>query len=194
MDKANCGPISLQRNLPKVLEKSLYKQLYPFFDKFFSIQQCGFLKGYSAQHCIIRRLIEKRKQCLDQSLVFGVLLSDLSKAFDCLSHKLLAAKLNAYGLETSAVRLIFDYMTNRKQRTKAYGKGIGVSQGLILGPLLFSIYLCDIFLLTSNIDMASYADATTPFVYGQNMSLTSHYKKLLICCFSGSETNVMYYY
>ena len=58
------------------------------------IHQCGFRKGLSARHCIIR-LIEKWKQCLDQGLVFGVLLTDLSKAFDCLSHELLVAKLNA---------------------------------------------------------------------------------------------------
>ena len=51
-------------------------------------------------------------------LVFGVLLTELSKTFDCLSHELLVAKLSAYGVDISAVRFINDYLTNRKQRTK----------------------------------------------------------------------------
>ena len=49
-------------------------------------------------------------------LVFDVLLTDLAKA--CLSHELLAAKLSAYGVDISAVRFIYDYLTNWKQRTK----------------------------------------------------------------------------
>ena len=60
------------------------------------------------------KLIEKPKQCLDHGWLFGILLTDLSKAFDSLSHELLAAKLNAYGLKTSSMHLIFDYLTYRK--------------------------------------------------------------------------------
>ena len=55
---------------------------------------------------------------LNQSLVFGLLLTDLSKAFDCFSHELLAGNLSVYGLDISAVRSMYDYLTNRKQRTK----------------------------------------------------------------------------
>ena len=50
--------------------------------------------------------------------VFGILLTGLSKAFDCLSHELLLVKLHAYGFSSSALRLIYSYLTNRKQRTK----------------------------------------------------------------------------
>ena len=88
--------------------------------------------------------------------MFDILLTDLSKA----SHELLAAKLIAYGLEVPAVRLIFDYLIKRKQRTK---KGchyslwkellFGIPQRSVLGPLLFSIYLCDLFPLINNIDV-----------------------------------------
>ena len=51
-------------------------------------------------------------------LVFDVLLTDLAKA--CLSHELLAAKLSAYGVDISAVRFIYDYLTNWKQRTNSW--------------------------------------------------------------------------
>ena len=81
--------------------------------------------------------------------MFGALLTDLSKAFDCLSHNLLIAKLNAYGFDNKAVRFVYDYLTSRKQRTKisntyrSWQEIISeVPQGSILGPL-FNI---DIFL------------------------------------------------
>ena len=74
-------------------------------------------KGYSTQHCLIN-LLEKWKSSVDKGKTFGALLTDLSKAFDCLNHELLTAKLNAYGFDLSALRLIYDYLTNGKQRTK----------------------------------------------------------------------------
>ena len=95
----------------------------------------------------------------------------MSKAIDCLTHDLLIAKLHAYGFGIDATRLIYNYLTGRKQRVKinqAYSswKDIiyGVPQGLILGPFLFTIYICDIFLFTEDIDIdiANYADDTTP--------------------------------
>ena len=55
---------------------------------------------------------------VDKGKLFGALLTDLSKAFDCLSHKLLLAKLHAYGFCIAALRLIHSYLANRRQRTK----------------------------------------------------------------------------
>ena len=75
------------------------------------------------------------------------------------------------------MHIILDYLINRKQRAKIgchYSSRkepfFGVPQGSSLGPLLFNIHLCDQVLLTSQIDIASYVDDTTRYVYGENIS------------------------
>ena len=74
-------------------------------------------KGYSTQQCLIA-MLEKWRSAVDNKKTFGVLLTDLSKAFDCLSHELLLAKLHAYGFSIPALRLVYSYLKNKKQRTK----------------------------------------------------------------------------
>ena len=65
----------------------MFTQMSSFFDNFLSKQQCGFRKGYSAQQYLLV-LLEKWKRALDSGQMFGTLLTDLSKAFDCLDHEL----------------------------------------------------------------------------------------------------------
>ena len=69
------------------------------------------------QHCLLN-LLEIWKNSVDKDKVFGALVTDISKAFDCFNDELLTAKRNAYGFTLPALRLIHDYLSNRKQRTK----------------------------------------------------------------------------
>ena len=101
-----------------------------------SIFLCGFRKGHSAQNCLLF-MIEKWRKALDKNL------TDLSKAFDCLLHDLLIAKLKAYGFDHQSLKLINSYLTGRFQRVKLNGSysewnpiEFGVPQGSNLRHLL----------------------------------------------------------
>ena len=74
-------------------------------------------RGYNAQYRLIT-LMEKWKESVDNGGAFDGLFTDLSKAFDCLSHELLIAKLDAYGFDKNALKLVNSYLTYRKQRVQ----------------------------------------------------------------------------
>ena len=84
-----------------------------FFDQIFSIYQCGFRKGVNPQHCVIA-MLEKWRLSKGKGDSFGALLTDLSKIFDFLLHKLLIAKLAAYDFSRSALKLMYSYLFDRK--------------------------------------------------------------------------------
>ena len=132
-------------------ERCLYDQISKYFETRLSKFQCGFQKGYSAQPCLLA-MIENWKTAVDNGDVFAALFTDLSKAFDCVPHDLIIDKLAANDFDTNALKLIHDYLSNRKQRVKinsvySIWKDIfySVPQGSIFGPLLFNIHLCDLF-------------------------------------------------
>ena len=92
----------------------MLKQISEFFENIFSKNQCRFKKSHSTQQCLLV-MLEKWKRLVQSGKAFGALLTDLSKAFDCLDHEPLIAKLNTYGFSLPALRLIHDYLSHRKQ-------------------------------------------------------------------------------
>ena len=94
----------------------MYDHMYKYFDQILCKYQRGFRKGYT-QHCLLM-IVDKWKKTLDRDGLGGALLIDISKAFDCIKHDLLIAKLAAYRFDSHSLSLVFSYLNERKQKTK----------------------------------------------------------------------------
>ena len=112
-------------------------------------------------------MTEKWKRASDENMKVGAIFMDLSKSFDTLNHRLLPAKLKAYGFQPTALKQTENYLTGHFQRAKvsnsysSWSKIIaGVPKRSILGPLLFNISLNDLFLYPEETFLSNYTDET----------------------------------
>lgn len=166
----NYRPVSVLPSASKIFERLIQKQLFPFIEGSLSSSLCGYRKKYSTQTALVS-LVEKWKKMIDEKGYAGAILMDLSKAFDTINHELLIAKLCAYGIEKSSLDILYSYLSDRWQRTKVNNAfsswtelETGVPQGSVLGPMLFNIYLNDLFFFLERSEVCNYADDTTPYV------------------------------
>ena len=171
----NYRPVSLIPIVSKLFERDMYNQILSYIDKFLSPYLFGYRKGYSTEQCLTV-MLEIWKKALDGKSKAGAILTDLSKAFDCLNHDLLIVKLEAYGFDKNALLFVRDYLKERKQRTKVNGSYsswlellYGVPQGSILGPLLFNIFINDMFYFINESKIANYADDNTLYTVKENV-------------------------
>ena len=91
----------------------MYNQLSKYFDSLLATNQCGFRKGFT-QNCLLE-MLEKFNEAIDRGNQFGAVSTDLSKAFDCIDHKLLIAKLYEYGVSSSALNMFSSYLKHITQ-------------------------------------------------------------------------------
>ena len=111
--KDNYRPVCILPNVSKIFERCMFRQINEYMNAFLSRHKCSFRKGCNTQQCLFT-MLEKWKSAVDNKKTFGALLTDLSKAFDCLSHELLLAKLHTYGFSISALRFVYSYLKSRK--------------------------------------------------------------------------------
>ena len=121
----------------------MHRQMSIFVEKFLSPHICGYRKGFTTQQALLWKTV------LDRKGYGGTVL------MDTINYDLLLAKLHAYGFTNKSLSLIKSYLTNLRQRTKVNTSFsswsellLGVPQGFVLRPLIFNIYLNDLFYLT----------------------------------------------
>jgi hypothetical protein len=149
-DPSNYRPIAITSVIPKIFEKILYLQLIKHLETshLLTESQYGYRLGLSTTHAVLDVSEKIRSLASENQCVVGLLLLDLSKAFDCVNHNLLTEMLAVFGLDQFSIALVRSFLTERQQHVKLNGclsesriSHCGVPQGSLLGPILFDMYV-----------------------------------------------------
>ena len=160
-------PVSVLSVFSKIFETVIKNHLVLYLGNIFSPFLSAYRENYCTQHVLIR-LVEEWKEHLDNNEVVGAVLMDLSKAFDCIPHNLLIAKLSAYGFDRTALKYIHSYFQKRQQFVIINNIYSGfeeiiseVPRGSTVGPILFNASLNDFFYDIENASVHNFADDNT---------------------------------
>ena len=192
LDPSNYRPVAILSPLSKILEKVIYKQLYDYFskNKIFHSSLHGYRQNRSTQTALLQ-LYDTWVRSAAQGQVSGVVLLDLSAAFDLVDHEILVKKLKIYGVDRDFCTWVGSYLHGRQQAvwidhtfSEFLPNSVGVPQGNILGPLFFLIYFNDL-LSTLSCKVEVYADDSTLTESGPNVQeieskLTENCRKVSI--------------
>ena len=173
---SNYRPISILPIISKIFEKVMAKRLQDFLtiNNTLFDHQYGFQPGRSTELAILD-LHSKIINAFENKKVACSIFLDFAKAFDTVNHKILLKKLSHYGIRGVALKWFESYLKCRPQSVKV-GNEIsdilqvlcGVPQGSVLGPILFLIYINDIYRSSELLNFQLFADDTSLFLSHTN--------------------------
>ena len=177
----NYCPISLLPSLSKFLEKLIKNRLINFFDKYEIIYDYQY--EFRENRSVVHRLLDVSVQTLDaiqNKQHTALLLMDIRKAFDTVSHNIVLQKLYHYGIREFALKLLESYLASRSQfvtvrncNSSLKSINVGIPQSSILGLLLFLLYINDMPNATS-CNSRLFADDTCLIVCNSTLSGLKH--------------------